>query len=149
MSRNEELAAVFQEIATVMQYQGENRFKIKAYVDFIDTLADLDRPVEDMTEVELEALPGVGRIIREKTRLYFDNGTFNLLDRVRQVDPGIRGLLTAGLMPSAVRALEQKASITSTEALLTAHKADTLSLTGIPTRQRNAIKAFVAARAES
>ena len=42
------------------------------------------------TRAALEALPGVGRIIREKTRLYFDNGTFNLLDRVCQVDAGIR-----------------------------------------------------------
>jgi len=146
MSRNEELAAVFQEIAVVMQYQGKNRFKIKAYTDFIATLEDLDRPIESMTETELEALPGVGRIIREKTRLYFDNGTFNLLDRIRQVDPGIRALLMAGLMPSAVRLLEEKASIKSIDALLTAHRAGTLSFDGIPTRQRNAINRFIASR---
>ena len=144
MSRNEELSAVFQEIASVMQYQGENRFKIKAYIDFVATLATLDRPVEDMTDADLEALPGVGRIIREKTHLYFTNGTFNLLDRTREVDAGIRGLLMAGLIPSAVRHLEEKASIKSLDALLAAHRAGTLSLTGIPTRQRNAIKAFLA-----
>ncbi len=109
MSRNQELAAVFQEIAAVMQYQGENRYKIKAYTDFVATLADLDRPVEGMTDAELEALPGVGRIIREKTRLYFDNGTFNLLDRIRQVDAGIRGLLMAGLAPIPTR---QRGAIT-------------------------------------
>ena len=99
---------------------------------------------EDMTDADLEALPGVGRIIREKTHLYFTNGTFNLLDRTREVDAGIRGLLMAGLIPSAVRHLEEKASIKSLDALLAAHRAGTLSLTGIPTRQRNAIKAFLA-----
>ena len=145
-SRNAELAAVFHEIAVVMQYQGENRYKIKAYADFVVTLGELDRPVEDMTEAELEALPGVGRIIREKTRLYFDNGTFNLLNRVREVDAGVRGLLVAGLAPSAVRALEEKLGIKSLDALLAAHRAETLSLSGLTTRQRNAISRFIAAQ---
>ena len=144
MSRNKELAGIFQEIAAVMQYQGESWFKIKAYIDFASTLTGLKRAVEDMTATELEALPGVGRIIREKTHRYFESGTFPLLERIHQVDPGIRDMLAAGLMPSAVRALEQKASITSTEALRTASRDGTLSLTGIPTRQRNAIKAFLA-----
>ncbi len=144
MSRNEELAAIFQEIAAVMQYQGESWFKIKAYIDFASTLTGLKRAVEDMTATELEALPGVGRIIREKTHRYLEDGTFPLLERIRKVDPEIRGMLAAGVMPAAVRALEQKAGITSTEALHTASQDGTLSLSGIPTRQRNAIKAFLA-----
>ena len=99
-----------------------------------------------MTEAELEALPGVGRIIREKTRLYFDNGTFNLLNRIREVDAGIRGLLVAGLAPSAVRVLEEKLDIKSLDALLAAHRAGSLDLSGLSTRQRNAINRFIAAQ---
>ncbi|MEL6349381.1 MAG: hypothetical protein AAFV53_40135 [Myxococcota bacterium] len=143
---NDELAAVFREVAAVLQYQGERWFKVRSYVQWADQLETLDRPVTQLSDAELHALPGVGKAIFSKTREYVADKRFNLLDRVRTVDAGIRGLLTAGLAPGAVKKLEDELGITSLETLRQKHADQTLDLSKIPTRQRNEIRAFLNAQ---
>ena len=45
---NAEVAAVFQEIADILDRQGENPFKIKAYRNAVRTLHELNEPVADI-----------------------------------------------------------------------------------------------------
>ena len=144
---NAELAAVFREVGAVLQYQGESWHKIRAYLAWADTLDTLDRPAVDLSDAELQAMPGVGKAIFSKTRDYAAKGTFNLLDRVRLVSPEIRALLAAGLSPGAMRALEDTLGITDQATLLAAHRAGTLETAKIPARQRNELLAFLRAAA--
>lgn len=140
---NKELAQIFQEVGNVLQYQGESWHKVRSYLGFVELLGTLDRPVSQMSDAELKALPGVGKAIFSKTREYQSTGRFNLLDRVRTVPASIRQMLAAGLAPAAVRALEQGLSITSLDALRAAHADGTLALDQLPTRQRNAVRDFL------
>lgn len=140
---NDELAQIFREVGSVLQYQGESWHKVRSYLGFADLLDTLDAPVAEMSDAALKALPGVGRAIFSKTREYQSTGRFNLLDRVRTVPDSIRAMLAAGLAPAAVRALEQELSITSLDALRDAHAAGTLELAKLPTRQRNIVRDFL------
>src|SRR5687768_8376370 len=99
---NAELAAVFEEVGNVLQYQGETWFKVRSYLEFAQMLRGMDTPIDSLDAAGLDALPGVGAAISSKVRDYLSKGTFNLLDRVRTVDPGVRELLAAGLPPAAV-----------------------------------------------
>lgn len=142
-SINQELAAVFREVAAVLLYQGEGWYKVRSYIQWAERLDTLERPIDQLSDSELKAIPGVGKAIFTKTRAYLSAHTFNLLDRVRQVDAQIRAMLVAGVPPAAVKHLEETANITTLPALMTAHHAGTLDLRALPTRQRNALLAFL------
>ena len=105
MSRNRELADVFDEIASVLQYQGESWFKVRAYLAFAERLRGMDVAIEDLDGDQLRQLPGVGEAIATKTTDYLAKGTFNLLERVRSEDADVRALLASGLPPATVRNL--------------------------------------------
>ena len=62
---NAELAAAFQEVATFLQVQGANRFRVEAYYRAVNVLLSLDQPVWEIYDSKgiagLEELPAIGR----------------------------------------------------------------------------------------
>ncbi len=60
--RNAEVAAVFGDIADLLEIQGENPFRVRAYRNAARTLGELGRSVHSMVEqgADLDALPGIG-----------------------------------------------------------------------------------------
>src|SRR5258708_15378350 len=81
---NGDVALIFERIADVLDIQGENPFKVKAYRNAVDTLRSLDQPVSRLTaEGKLAAIPGFGDAIRGKITDILSTGTTPLYDRVK------------------------------------------------------------------
>ena len=82
---NTEVAAVFQEIADILDRQGENPFKVKAYRNAVRTLHELNEPVADINaRGELRKVPGFGEAIAGKTQEILATGTCELYERLKK-----------------------------------------------------------------
>lgn len=83
-STNAEAAHVFDDIAGLLEAQGENPFKIRAYRSAARTLYGLPEPVADIeARGELPKVPGFGEAIVGKTREILQTGTCELYERLK------------------------------------------------------------------
>jgi len=96
---NKEIAKEFQMLAKVMEYQGENTFKIRSYDKAYNTLRKLDEDLSAKTVDELQEIEGIGKAISLKIREIIDTGRLPLLERYKAELPqvvldlmGVRGL---------------------------------------------------------
>ena len=87
---NEELAAALDEIANLLQEQGANRFRVRAYRLAADTLRSLRRSAAQIVSTEgaaaLVHLPGIGQAIARAIEQLVGSGHLPLLDRLRGED---------------------------------------------------------------
>lgn len=103
--KNEDLAAVFDEIANLLEIQGEQIFRINSYRKTARTLRDL---VEDVVVVAAEArladLEGIGKATIEKINEFLTHGTISLHQELRASVPAglIQLLQIPGLGPKKV-----------------------------------------------
>ncbi len=81
---NAEAAHVFDDIAGLLEAQGENPFKIRAYRSAARTLYGLSEPVADIeARGELPKISGFGEAIVGKTREILQTGTCELYERLK------------------------------------------------------------------
>ncbi len=81
---NSEVAHVFQQIAEILEGQGENPFKIRAYRNAVRTLENLAEPVAEIdARGELRQIPGFGDAIVGKTQEILATGTCALYERLK------------------------------------------------------------------
>jgi len=106
---NADIAAVFEEIADLLEIQNENPFRIRAYRNAARqvegmgvALADMVAKDEDLTE-----LPGIGEDLAAKIKEIVATGQCKTLEKLRkQVAPSVTELLKIpGLGPKRVRML--------------------------------------------
>ncbi|MBH0202340.1 MAG: DNA polymerase/3'-5' exonuclease PolX [Nitrospira sp.] len=106
---NADVAAVFEEIADLLEIEGSNPFRIRAYRNAARTLRDLPREVgamlgegEDLTE-----LPGIGDDLAAKIKEVVETGTATALEEHRKKVPkSLTELLRIpGIGPKRVKAL--------------------------------------------
>ncbi len=87
---NAELAAALQEVATFLQVQGANRFRVEAYYRAVNVLLSLDQPVWEIYESRglagLEELPAIGRSISRALQQLIRGGRWPLLERLNGND---------------------------------------------------------------
>ncbi len=84
---NEEVAAVFDELADRLQARKELIFKIRAYRKAAAAVRELPVPVEQYRrERDLKEIPGIGEAIAKKIADLLDSGSFKLLDELRRAD---------------------------------------------------------------
>ena len=118
---NADIAAVFDEIADLLDMQGANVFRIRAYRNAARTLANLERSANEMVErgEDLDALPGIGPDLASKITEIVATGTCALLKRLsRELPAGITALLKIpGLGPRRVRLLHDELGIGTLEQL--------------------------------
>lgn len=85
---NQQLAAVFEEIADFLELQGENVFKVKAYQKAARGLEGLERSVTDLYQCgQLEKLPGFGKTMVEKVGQWVDTGEIELHQQLKSSFP--------------------------------------------------------------
>ena len=104
--RAAEVADVLEEIGRLLEFKGENPFKVRAYLNAARALADLDEPLETLiAEGRVREIGGVGAAIADKIATYAETGTIPLLERLRQEIPaGVLDLLAVpGLGPKRAR----------------------------------------------
>ena len=81
---NFEVADVFEQIALLLEGQGENPFKIRAYRNAVRTLENLPEPVAAIhSRGELKKISGFGDAIAGKTKEILTTGTCELFERLK------------------------------------------------------------------
>ncbi len=118
---NEQLAQTLGELADLLEIQGANSFRIRAYRNAIRTLQGLTRPVASMhAEGEpLTDLPGIGKDLAAHLVELLETGRLALLDDVSAEVPRSLIQLTAleGLGPKKARRLWQELGVVTLEML--------------------------------
>ncbi|MEY4033419.1 MAG: hypothetical protein RL492_613 [Verrucomicrobiota bacterium] len=108
MMAKSEIAAVLDEIATLLELTGENPFKIRAYSAGARTLEGL---TEDLGELiatgKLEEIPGMGEALVDKITTLYRDGVLPFHQKLKaSIPPGLLEVIQIpGLGPKKVRAL--------------------------------------------
>lgn len=89
---NDDVAGKLEELARLLEAQGADRFRVRAYLQAAQTIRLLPRPVSDILAKEgvegLESLPHVGESIARAVRDLLARGRLAMLDRLRgESDP--------------------------------------------------------------
>jgi DNA polymerase (family 10) len=118
---NADIAAVFEEIAGLLEIKGDNPFRIRAYRNAARTVEELARDLATLagSGKELPKLPGIGADLAGKIREICASGTCALLERLhRELPPAITELLRIpGLGPKRVRLLYDSLDVKTIEDL--------------------------------
>jgi DNA polymerase (family 10) len=108
---NAEVARLFREVADLLELQGENPFRIRAYQGAARTVEELPQPIEELAHrggrKSLAELPGIGEDLAEKIEEIVDTGALRALRQLeRKVPKGLATLMhVRGLGPKRARAL--------------------------------------------
>lgn len=106
---NADIAAIFTEMADLLEIQQANPFRIRAYRNAARVVGELGREVRLMVErgEDLKDLPGIGDDLAGKMHEIVDSGRCRALERLRaEVPPAIAELMHVhGLGPKRVRTL--------------------------------------------
>src|SRR5438034_9992221 len=97
---NPEVAQVFEEVADLLDIQGANPFRIRAYRTAARTIRDLSERLADMAAEpkKLERLDGIGKDLAGKIATILETQDLPLRRELRaQVPSGLRDLL---ILPS-------------------------------------------------
>ena len=116
----DQAAAALREIGTILELQGENPFKCRAYLSAARTLETAPADLGELVRTNrLGELPGIGEALREKITTLVTTGKLPYLEQLRASIPsGLLALLDLpGLGPKKLRALREKLKIESLEAL--------------------------------
>jgi DNA polymerase (family 10) len=119
---NPEIAQAFDEVADLLELQGANPFRVRAYRNAARTLRDLAEPVAEIAADpgrRLEDLPGIGADLAGKIRTLFQTGDLPLRQQLRgEVPAGLRDLLgVPGLGPKRAQVLYRQLGIRSLDKL--------------------------------
>ena len=118
---NADIAGIFEKIADLLEIQGANTFRIRAYRNAARVLQELGKDVRAMVyaQEELTVLPAIGHDLAEKIREIVETGNCAALQKLeQQLPPAITELLDIpGLGPKRVRTLHQELAIHTLEQL--------------------------------
>ncbi len=118
---NADVAAVFEEIADLLEIENANPFRVRAYRNAARLIGDLNRELADMLAqgADLTELPGIGADLAGKIREIVSSGASAMLVKLRKRTPPalIELLKLPGLGPRKVKALYQELDIHSLDQL--------------------------------
>ncbi len=151
---NADVAAVFSEIADILEIQGENPFRIRAYRNAARTVADLGKDIRELAaqDRDLTELPGIGKDLAAKIHEIVETGSCSALKKLRrEVPPAVTELLRLpGLGPKRVKALWHELNIQTIEQLHRAARDGRLrELPGFGPKTEQRILEAIAEHAES
>lgn len=119
---NTDVARVFDELADLLEIQGANPFRVRAYRNAARMIGDLAEPLAEIAadpDRSLQDLPGIGKDLAEKIETILHTGRLPQLEELRrQIPPGVLEMLRLpGLGPKKAAALFHELSITSLDQL--------------------------------
>ncbi|MDX1624785.1 MAG: DNA polymerase/3'-5' exonuclease PolX [Gemmatimonadota bacterium] len=140
---NVEIAATLNEIADLLEIEGANPFRIRAYRNAARTVANLTRPIPVMVAEgeDLTGLPGVGKDISGYIEELVETGRLTLMDEIAERIPRGLGELVKldGVGPKKAKRLHEElgiASVAELEAALDAGEVAPLKGFGAKTVER-------------
>jgi DNA polymerase (family 10) len=118
---NADIAAIFEEIADLLEIQEANPFRIRAYRNAARTLGELSQDVRMLVEKgeDLKRLPGIGDDLSAKILEIVATGRCSLRERLRtELPPAVTELLKIpGIGPKRVKALYHDLEVQTVEQL--------------------------------
>lgn len=114
--KKEQIVAVLENIATLLELQEENPFKVRAYTNAARSIETWGGNLRELAEENrLEEIPGVGKAIGEKITQLALTGSLPFYDELRaKFPPGILELFSiSGLGAKKIKALYEKLQIGS------------------------------------
>ena len=123
-ANNATIEAIFDEIAGLLDIQGANTFRVRAYRNGARAIGELGADVETLMQrgTKLTDIPGIGEDLAKKIVEIIDTGRCEFLERLHQeLPPAITELLKLpGLGPKRVKLLWHELHIQTLEQLLQA-----------------------------
>ena len=95
MSKNTEIAEIFEKIADALEFKGDSTFRIGAYRKAARIIKELPEEIEDIWEKgELKNIPGIGKGMAEKIEEYLKTGKMKKFEEtMKGIPEGIIELL--------------------------------------------------------
>lgn len=84
---NQEIAQLFKRIASLLEINGENRFKVLAYRRAAESIQTVSEDLSKLTEKELVDLPGIGQALAEKIIEFSESGKLKFLEKLEKEVP--------------------------------------------------------------
>jgi DNA polymerase (family 10) len=150
---NNDIAAIFDEIADCLEIEGENPFRIRAYRNAARTVSGLGSELKDMAaaDEDLTKLPSIGKELAAKIHEILETGTAKALIKLHQRIPKtlIDILKLPNLGPKRVRILYRDLKIKNLEQLAkAARKGRVRALEGFGEKTEKDILEAIEARAQ-
>ena len=150
---NADIATAFETIADLLEIEGANPFRIRAYRNAARTFSELSQEARDMLArgEDLTRLPGIGADLAAKAGELVSTGHCGLLDRLRkELPPAVTELLRIpGLGPRRVKALWHDLGVQTVEQLAHAAQAGRIrSLHGFGEKTERNIQDALRAQAD-
>ncbi|OFZ20415.1 MAG: DNA polymerase III [Bdellovibrionales bacterium GWB1_55_8] len=118
---NSSIAAVFDKVADLLDIEGANQFRVRAYRTAARTIAIQPESVAEsiLHGRDLSELPGIGKDLAGKIEEVATTGRLNVLEDVeKRVPEGLSALLEIpGMGPKRVRVLKERCAVSSMESL--------------------------------
>ncbi len=152
IAQNQDIARRLQEVAQLLEDQGANRFRVRAYRAAAETIERLAVPAAEIAQQQgtdgLQALPGIGVSLARSIHTLVITGRLPMLDRLRgRMDPV--SLLTSipGIGPALAHRLHNDLHIESLEQLeMAAHDGRLTDIEGIGPKKLQGIVDSLTAR---
>lgn len=88
MSKNREIAEIFENMADMLSIADENPFKIRAYRKAAVNILELSEDIEDAAaRNELTEIPGVGKELADKIKEYVETGRMKEYEKLQEKIP--------------------------------------------------------------
>ncbi len=129
--QNVEIAQLFEELADLLEIQGANVFRLRAYRNAARSLESMTASITDLVEQgqSLTELPGIGKDLAEKLVTIVQTGELPQLNELRSEVPAgvVQMLRIPGLGPKRVAQLFKELNLTTLEALKAAAEGGEIS----------------------
>lgn len=118
---NSDVVDIFNEVADLLEIEGANEFRVRAYRNAARTISTMSRNVAHMVEAgeDLTELPGIGEDLAGKIEEIVHTGDLQQLAELRQRTPPVLAemLDVAGLGPKRVQTIHEALGVTTLEEL--------------------------------
>jgi DNA polymerase (family 10) len=142
--KNKELANLFEKMADILEFKGDNPFKISAYRKASRIIGDLTQDIEEIAESgELKAVPGIGEGMAQKIEEYLKTGKVSKFEEVKKGVPDelIAMMDIPGMGPKTLSMLHKEKGISNSSQLEKAlEEGSLLGLFGIGEKKIENIK---------
>ena len=114
---NSEVSGIFNQVADLLEIEGANQFRVRAYRNAAHAVSTLSNSVSDMVEAgdDLTELPDIGEDLAEKIEEIVNTGGLTQLEEIkRRTPPELAEMLKiAGLGPKRVAQIHQELGVTT------------------------------------
>ncbi len=130
MSKNKEIAQIFEKMADILEFLGDNPYRISAYRRSAEILANLNVDVSELLRTgKIHHIPGIGESTVEKIEEYLRTGTIRKYEELkRQVPEDLLELLDVpGIGPKTLRLAYERLKVRSKEDFMRALRSGMLA----------------------